>query len=122
MRLNIFIHQLVSIIFNSELLKNNNIFYLNIITGHKEKWEFKECVCRSCLVVVERQKITAARVAHLRYQRKVATKNALHTNMRYTHPSPLTKEEEFVLSSQLQTKKKTNENSVSGKIFKIFII
>ena len=80
--------------------------------GHKEKCEFKECVCRSCLVVVERQKITAARVAHLRYQRKMEAKKALYTNMGYTQSNPLTEEEEFVLSSQLQAKKKNEKVSI----------
>lgn len=82
-----------------------------IFLGHKEKCEFKDCTCRSCLVVVERQKITAARVAHLRQQRKVAAKRGVAIpNHKYSHYNPLTEEEEYILSSPLQKK------TTSGKI------
>ncbi|XP_066911688.1 protein doublesex-like isoform X2 [Clytia hemisphaerica] len=81
------------------------------LKGHKEKCEFKDCTCRSCLVVVERQKITAARVAHLRQQRKVAAKRGVAIpNHKYSHYNPLTEEEEYILSSPLQKK------TTSGKI------
>ena len=84
------------------------IRYSSLCVGHKEKCKFKECVCRSCLVVVQRQKITASRVAHLRHQRKMAAtaKKAFSQHVTaFNQPNPLTEEEEFVLSSQLRTTK-----------------
>ena len=77
--------------------------------GHKDKCKFKDCTCRSCLVVVERQKITAARVAHLRQQRKLEIKrgSSVMSNSEY---NPLTEEEEYVLSRHLQKK---NEEELS---------
>eukprot|EP00794_Sanderia_malayensis_P017580 gene17580-19332_t len=71
----------------------------NELKGHKEKCQFKECECRLCLMVVERQKITALRVAHLRHQRKVDKQRA---NKYYSaaYP-PLTAEEDYVLSSYM---------------------
>eukprot|EP00795_Rhopilema_esculentum_P013283 gene13283-4120_t len=65
------------------------------LKGHKEKCQFKDCRCRSCLLVVERQKITATRVAHLRHQRKI---DKQRNNGYYSNYAPLTDEEEFVLS------------------------
>ena len=52
-------------------------------------------------MVVERQKITAARVAHLRQQRKLAGKRGLN-NLPYPAYSPLTEEEDYVLSRHLE--------------------
>ena len=75
-----------------------------LLSGHKEKCEFKNCTCRSCLVVVERQKITAARVAHLRLQRKSASKRINENNRHLIEQNPLTEEEEFVLSTHLEEK------------------
>lgn len=85
-----------------------------LLPGHKEKCEFKDCTCRSCLVVVERQKITAARVAHLRQQRKVAAKRGLH-GKEFSEYNPLTEEEEYVLSSHLRRKAAETGLSVYGK-------
>ena len=65
------------------------------LKGHKEKCQFKDCQCRSCLLVVERQKITATRVAHLRHQRKI---DKQRNNGYYNTYAGLTEEEEFVLT------------------------
>jgi len=65
------------------------------LKGHKEKCQFKDCQCRSCLLVVERQKITATRVAHLRHQRKI---DKQRNNGYYNTYTGLTEEEEFVLT------------------------
>lgn len=65
------------------------------LKGHKEKCQFKDCQCRSCLLVVERQKITATRVAHLRHQRKI---DKQRNNGYYNAYTGLTEEEEFVLT------------------------
>lgn len=73
------------------------------LKGHKEKCQFKNCSCRSCLVVVERQKVTATRVAHLRHQRKLAVKRGADTPD-YRNRNPLTEEEELLLSRHLQNK------------------
>lgn len=65
------------------------------LKGHKEKCQFKDCQCRSCLLVVERQKITATRVAHLRHQRKIDKQRNVGY---YSAYAGLTEEEEFVLT------------------------
>ena len=65
------------------------------LKGHKEKCQFKDCQCRSCLLVVERQKITATRVALLRHQRKL---DKQRNNGYYNAYAGLTEDEEFVLA------------------------
>ena len=42
----------------------------NILKGHKHYCPWKNCPCEKCQAVLERQRITAARVASLRQQRK----------------------------------------------------
>lgn len=42
----------------------------NTLKGHKHYCPWKNCPCEKCLAVLERQRITAARVASLRQQRK----------------------------------------------------
>ena len=66
------------------------------LKGHKERCQFKDCECRLCLMVVERQKITAVRVAHLRHQRKV---DKQRSSKYYTRYAPLSEEEDYVLSN-----------------------
>lgn len=83
------------------------------LKGHKEKCEYKDCTCRSCLVVVERQKITAARVAHLRQQRKIAGKRGLPGHD-YPEYNPLTEEEEYVLSRHLQRKSSSDDEKLDA--------
>ncbi len=70
----------------------------NELKGHKEKCQFKDCECRLCLMVVERQKITAIRVAHLRHQRKIDKQRAKKF---YSAYPPLTEEEDYVLSNYM---------------------
>eukprot|EP00794_Sanderia_malayensis_P009053 gene9053-10020_t len=43
---------------------------VNILKGHKHYCPWKNCPCEKCQAVLERQRITAARVASLRQQRK----------------------------------------------------
>ncbi|XP_065656207.1 uncharacterized protein LOC101235288 [Hydra vulgaris] len=82
------------------------------LKGHKEKCKFKDCVCRSCLVVLERQKVTAARVAHLRHQRKVAERKGLSS---YHDFNALTEEEEYVLSQNYETRNEEKRTYVREK-------
>lgn len=42
----------------------------NVLKGHKHYCPWKNCPCEKCQAVLERQRITAARVASLRQQRK----------------------------------------------------
>ncbi|XP_066916246.1 doublesex- and mab-3-related transcription factor 3a-like [Clytia hemisphaerica] len=44
---------------------------VNSLKGHKHFCQWKNCTCARCQVVVERQRITASRVASLRQQRKI---------------------------------------------------
>lgn len=44
---------------------------VNSLKGHKHFCQWKNCTCQRCQVVVERQRITASRVASLRQQRKI---------------------------------------------------
>lgn len=46
---------------------------VNSLKGHKHFCQWKNCTCQRCQVVVERQRITASRVASLRQQRKINT-------------------------------------------------
>jgi len=45
---------------------------VNSLKGHKHFCQWKNCACSRCQVVVERQRITASRVASLRQQRKMS--------------------------------------------------
>ena len=45
---------------------------VNSLKGHKHFCQWKNCTCSRCQVVVERQRITASRVASLRQQRKMS--------------------------------------------------
>ena len=65
------------------------------LKGHKERCQFKDCTCRSCLLVVERQKITAARVAHLRQQRKIEGRR---NGRGFADYHSLTDEEDYLLT------------------------
>ena len=46
---------------------------VNSLKGHKHFCNWKNCSCARCQVVVERQRITASRVASLRQQRKLVS-------------------------------------------------
>ena len=46
---------------------------VNSLKGHKHFCKWKNCACARCQVVVERQRITASRVASLRQQRKLVS-------------------------------------------------
>nr|AFV47369.1 DMRT E [Nematostella vectensis] len=42
---------------------------LSDLRGHKHQCRFKDCACNECMIVAERQKLTAARIALYRQQR-----------------------------------------------------
>ena len=56
---------------NPKCARCRNHSMVSSLKGHKHCCPWRNCNCERCQVVIERQKITAARVASLRLQRKM---------------------------------------------------
>lgn len=56
---------------------------VNSLKGHKHFCQWKNCNCSRCQVVVERQRITASRVASLRQQRKLNDTGFKRSGLRF---------------------------------------
>ena len=59
---------------NPKCARCRNHSMVNSLKGHKHCCPWRNCNCERCQVVIERQKITAARVASLRQQRKLSNR------------------------------------------------
>ena len=57
---------------------------INDLRGHKHKCPWKECTCDKCLIVAEKQRVTAARIAL--YRQQVADSNTNSFNEQSISP------------------------------------